>query len=51
MVVVAGGGLASAELAFSRVLRDYNKQVLSHGVRPNLPQAMSHVAETLHDQV
>uniref|UniRef100_A0A6A7FYE9 Nuclear pore protein n=2 Tax=Hirondellea gigas TaxID=1518452 RepID=A0A6A7FYE9_9CRUS len=47
---LVSGGLSSDQLAYARVLLEYNKQVLCHGVRPNLADGMYQVAQSMHDQ-
>ena len=49
--VSVGGGLSSEELSFARALMDYNKQVLCHGVRPDLSSTMYGLVQTFNHQV
>lgn len=45
-----GSSLSSEEMAYVRVIRQYNEEVLQGGIRPNLPEALNAAASSTGDQ-
>ncbi|XP_045581797.1 nuclear pore complex protein Nup93 isoform X1 [Procambarus clarkii] len=42
--------LSSEEMAYVRVIREYNEEVLQGGIRPNLADSLTNAASTMSDQ-
>nr|XP_053627918.1 LOW QUALITY PROTEIN: nuclear pore complex protein Nup93-like [Cherax quadricarinatus] len=42
--------LSSEEMAYVRVIRQYNEEVLQGGIRPNLAESLTNAASTMGDQ-